>query len=358
MDRRRSTASVIAGLAVTVVLSGCTTLLNAPPHQFLERSYIAPKTSTDTTISYEALVAPHVFVFDQEPAAFKALTSNNGPAGRLGARVIVTPMFVIRQLTDSSSAVRTPSFMPRLSLEGFHVGALKRTMLGGLPDFKWVRIDGLRVTAAHHSDGQAGCFLEGQQPNKKTFEADDCSPPPSAGVLKTNRADGDFSTSFLSFLLHDTFMLRGPGERTLFTAGAALSYDWEATKGPGALPNIERQFYGSWRKRVQLDVMGADQPGCAGFSGWCAFRGRTRVTAMYEQAPKGLGPLASRLELPISHYRSFGEVSHTFDALGNFGVFVRRIDGQDYYNIGFVHRRAATLYGLMLDMSGFEFKSP
>jgi hypothetical protein len=35
-------------------------------------------------------------------------------------------------------------------------------------------------------------------------------------------------------------------------------------------------------------------------------------------------------------------------------MFVRLNDGQDYYNIGFVNRRRATMYGVMLDVSGSD----
>jgi hypothetical protein len=347
-------------LASAALLGGCATIASAPPLQFVDRTYVAPKTWTDTTISYEGYLAPPIFLYDDQPAQLDALTQRDAAASARGFRLFVTPAFIVRQLTDSSSAVRTPSFNPRIAFDYYWLTALDQRLQAHMPKFDRARIVGLRLTIAHHSNGQAGCFLEGQAPAKQgSFEADDCTPPPATGTLRTNRADGDFSTTFLSFLAHGTWLARAPGQRTPWSAGLAVSYDWELPKAshfPGVLPDIERQFYGSWRARVQGDAMRTTFPSCADSHGWCWLRGRARVTAMYEWAPRHLGPLASRLGEPIPHFRDYADASYTFDALHNVGVFVRRVDGQDYYNIGFVHRRRATLAGLVMDLGGYEFK--
>jgi len=89
----------------------------APPHQFLERNYVF-WTRGDTSLIYEAHPAAHLFLLDGLSVAYDQLTRTdpvtNRPRRRADAtRVIVSPMFRIRQLKDSSAAVRTPSFMPR-----------------------------------------------------------------------------------------------------------------------------------------------------------------------------------------------------------------------------------------------------
>ena len=358
--RRREQLRKATALAGAAFVSGCATIASSPPLQFVDRTYIAPKTWTDTTISYEGYVAPPIFFYDDQPEKLDALTQRDAPRSVAGWRVFVIPAFIVRQLTDSSSAVRTPSFNPRISVERYWVSALNQTHLGGNPKFPRARIDGLRLTVAHHSDGQAGCFLEGQTPAKTgSFEADDCTPPPATGPLRTNRADGDFSTTYLSILWHESWLARGAGERTPWSAGFGLSYDWELPKAshfPGVLPDIERQFYGSWRARIQGEGMLSTALRCADSRGWCVLRGRARVTAMYEWAPRRLGALASRFVEPIPHFRDYADISYTLDALHNVGLLVRRVDGQDYYNIGFVHRRRATLVGVVMDFAGYEFK--
>lgn len=358
LPARIGAAARTSALVCACTLGACATIANAPPLQFVDRSYIAPKTWTDSTISYEAYVAPPIFLYDNQSKNFISLTETGGPAALWGFRMAVTPTFIIRQLKDSSSAVRTPSFNPRVSVEAYHLAALHRTTPGGSPQFDWERLDGFRFTLAHHSDGQAGCFLEGQKPSKPgSFEADDCTPPPATGVLATNRANGDFSTTYASFLWHETLLKYAETNRTPLSLGVAVGYDWELPKGshvPGVLPDIERQFYGTWRKHVQTDLMAAPELGCAKLGWTCWMRGRARATALYEWAPTDLGPLASRLEKPIPHFRSYFDFSYTLDVLHNTGVFLRRVDGQDYYNIGFVQRRQVTLLGVVLDLGGYE----
>ena len=53
-------------------------------------------------------------------------------------------------------------------------------------------------------------------------------------------------------------------------------------------------------------------------------------------------------------WRGSLEISHAFHWLLGAGLFVRLNDGQDFYNIGFVNRRRATMYGVMLDVSGSD----
>jgi hypothetical protein len=351
-------------LLAAICAGGCTTVASAPPLQFIDHTYIAPKTWTDTTISYEAYVAPPIFFYDDQPEKFEQLTQNGAAAKARGFRFFVTPAFIIRQLTDSSSAVRTPSFNPRISADWYWLTALNQRLVAGIPKFDKVRIDELRLTVAHHSDGQAGCFLEGTKPSKSgSFEADDCTPPPATGILHINRANGDFSTTFLSGMWYQTWLARGMAgagqQRTPWSAGYAVSADWELPKAshfPGVLPDIERQFYGSWRARIQGDAMHATGLACSDFHGWCSLRGRARLSAMYEQAPTSLGPLASRLDHAIPHFRTYADLSYTLDALHNVGVFVRTVGGQDYYNIGFVNSRRATMLGIVMDLGGYEFR--
>ena len=349
-------------IGTVCVLAGCTTLGHAPSQQFLERSYWAPYSSNDTSISYEALVAPHIVALDQQPKAFSDLAHDASRRTTSGSRFIITPEFVVRQLRDSSSAVRTPSFMPRLSYEYFRATRLHDTLVGGTalipphPEFAWVRLTGFRVSVGHHSNGQAGCFLEGQHPGPTSFEADDCVGLPDTGTIHVNRANGDFSTSYVGLLAHETFINRGGGNRPLYTIGGALGYDWHATAFlPGHSPAIERQFYGSWRAHAQAEAALSDGSNCADDArGWCRWRGRTRITAFYERAPSRHGPLVRRLPEAIVPYRWYAEVSHTFDLIGGTGPFVRSVGGQDYYNIGFVHRRRQTLVGWTFDLGGYE----
>jgi hypothetical protein len=87
-------------------------------------------------------------------------------------------------------------------------------------------------------------------------------------------------------------------------------------------------------------------------SPWRSLRGRPRLSAEYERAPNKPGDLARRIQPAVLPYRVPFELSHSFDARLRAGPFLRWHHGQDYDNIGFVHRRKVWMIGSMLELSG------
>ena len=345
---------LLVGITLLVGTSGCAALnRTGPAHQFLERNYVA-LVPQDSSLMYEAQVAIPIFFVDGLSTAYDAVARGKGSAHAW--RVLTTPMFRVRQLSDSSAAVRTPSFMPRVSVE--YTTVHRRGKISGDPAnplFAGVRIDGARLTLAHHSNGQAGCFREGFEPVDS--RANECRPIPGAdtNLVQLNRANGDFSSTYLSLLLHSTWTNRnGAGDATR-TVGFGLSGDWHPKGIFGALSDEQRALYGSWRLRALAEGMYASGSTCEDDGRrtfLCALRGRSRLTTEYERAPKDPGDLASRIQPPVVPYRTSIEMSHAFDTLLGAGVFVRWIDGQDHYNIGFVNRRKLWMFGAMLDLGG------
>ncbi|MDQ6829637.1 MAG: hypothetical protein M3081_12275, partial [Gemmatimonadota bacterium] len=342
--------------------SGCASLrAPQPSHQFLERFYVS-KAIQDSTLLYEAQAVAHIFLVDQLPDAYDRISSDARISSAGGWRVIATPMFRIRQLTDSSAAVRTPSFMPRVSVEYLWASRLG-TVTGdeSNPAFGGVWLKGIRVALAHHSNGQAGCFRDGFVPVDR--HANSCVPAPGAdtNIVKLNRANGDFSTTYLSLLGHSTWMNLGGANKPTHTVGVALGLDWHAPGIFGALSDEQRALYGSWRANVQTEGMQVFGTTC-GDPGdrttvehiGCALAGRSRITLMGERAPHLTTDLARRIQPAVVPYEWSIELSHAFDALLGAGPFIRWHDGQDYYNIGFVNRRRVTMVGIMLDMSGLD----
>jgi hypothetical protein len=284
-------------------------------------------------------------------------------------RLMVSPMFRIRQLKDSSAAVRTPSFMPRiLAAEVLQLSGLgEPRIVGNIVDYNKVALTGLRLALTHHSNGQAGCFRRGYRPVDQ--RANECEPipitdpsvvlPDDTMRVLLNGSDGDFSSTFVSAMVHSTGMFDFRNANTpRMNVGAAASYEWHPRGLFGALSDEQRPLYGSWRVRGQFTAMYASGLDCAGFGGSvlhfmrCALRGRTRFVAEGERAPKAHGELAPRITPPILPWRGSVELSHAFHWALGAGAFVRFNDGQDYYNIGFVNRRRATMIGVMLDASG------
>ena len=177
-----------------------------------------------------------------------------------------------------------------------------------------------------------------------------------------NRADGDFSTTFLTLLYHLS-LRNGNDDYDLAThmLGFAASGDWHLPGVFGAFSDEQRELYGSWRVRLQAEGMrvhGAtcvdSAPGSLAGRVRCALRGRSRLALEGELAPRHPGALSRRLDPAVKPYRISAELSHTFDALLRTGVFVKLHDGQDYYNIGFVNRRRVMTVGLVLDASGAD----
>jgi hypothetical protein len=332
---------------------------------FMEKSYIGPVAHDDTLI-YEAQAAAHIFLMDGLNGAFSKLSQDPSRDWQGAFRIIVTPMFRIRQLRDSSAAVRTPSFMPMLSGEYLFVS---RVGDESGPDanlrFSPVLVRGIRLTLAHHSNGQAGCFREGFHPADE--HVDTCVPDVGfdTNIVRLNRANGDFSTTYAEAMVHTTLMNRAKGDLPTHSFGLAAAYDWHLKNIFGALSDEQRQLYGGWRARGMLEAMQIFGNECdAGvYRLWyesfaCAFRGRARVSGEYERAPKNPGPLALRVNPPILPWRGQIELSYVFTRLLGTGVFGRWVDGQDYYNIDFVNRRRAFMFGLMLDESAIPRIGP
>lgn len=365
MRSRGFTARSVATL-VTLVTTACATGTGpANSHFFLERSYVGPVRNDDTLL-YEGQAAAHIFLSDNLSDAFARLSQDTTSSWFGASRFIVTPMFRIRQLNDSSSAVRTPSFMPRLSAEYLVASRLDRPTgpVGNLK-FSHVLVSGARITLAHHSNGQAGCFREGFDPVDR--HANECTARQGydTSIVKLNRANGDFSTTFVQLMVHTTWMNRATGGRETHSLGVAGAFDYHLPGIFGALSDEQRQLYGSWRARGLVEgeqVVGSNcddgAPRAWYWSAACGFRGRARISADYERAPENPGPLALRIKPSVLPWRGQFELSYAFSALLGAGAFVRWHDGQDYYNINFVNRRRVFMYGLMLDASAIPRIGP
>jgi hypothetical protein len=368
--RTFSSISLVAGSACASLSARTPT----PAYHFLERNYFVwpPK---DTSLLYEALPAAHLFLVDGLPLAYDRLTRTEEATGEpqrnaYALRLVTSPMFRIRQLKDSSAAVRTPSFMPRiLAIEQLWVHGLGTPLvLGNNVKYSRLLLSGERLSLTHHSNGQAGCFRQGYRP--KDAHANECEPipitdptkvlPRDTMLVKLNGSDGDFSSTFVSAMVHATYLSDfSHGDTPKWSMGVAAAYDWHPHGVFGALSDEQRPLYGSWRVHGQVEGMLVSGLGCPDVHTRtllervaCAVRGRSRFTVEGERAPRATGPLAARFDPPILPWRGSIELSHAFYwALGT-GLFVRWNDGQDYYNIGFVNRRRITMVGLMLDVGG------
>jgi hypothetical protein len=187
--------------------------------------------------------------------------------------------------------------------------------------------------------------------------ANRCRPAPGIDttLVRINRADGDFSSTYLEAFGHATWIRLLDSTRPAGSVGVGAGVSWFAPFLFGQLSAEQRALYGSVRARVVPEGMWRVRPACVDGGGWrggCWASGRARATAEFVLAPRGRGGLAERLSPRVVPYRWSAEASFAADRLLGIGPFVRWVDGQDYYNIGFVNRRRELMFGVMLDMSG------
>jgi hypothetical protein len=339
------------------LLAGCLPVSQRPPQHLLE-PFDAAVVPHDSSIIYEADVAPHLFLYDGLRDAYDRISQDDLSANvAWTARGILSPMFIVRQMHDSSAAVRTPSFMPRAAVEIVRVSRLGRPTLDPDIQFAGVRLLGARVSLAHHSNGQAGCFRNGFVPidaHSKVCTWDGVS---DTAVVTLNRASGDFSSTYVEGLVYGAWMNRGKSRVSTVGAGVALAGDLYPPGIFGDLSPEQAALYGRWRGRAVVESQWRPQSGIAchdpgSHSLLCLLAGQLYTRGEYVRAPVLKTPLARRLAEPMRPYRWSAELSYALDQLLGSGPFIRWEDGQDYYNIGFVNRRKEFLWGVTLAPGG------
>jgi hypothetical protein len=234
----------------------------------LETSYLAYPIGLHglPPLIFECSLAPHFFVHtDAWPFA-----------------VVLTPKVVLRMFNEESAPVRSPSFMPRISVFVWFQQEVRDA-----PTFYG------SVTLSHHSNGQAGPFF-----------AED-------GTI--NHRDGSFSTNYFDFAIYAT------GIAGRFLGWSSVSLQWH----PGFNEDPElKGRYGLVRLNLATTLV-ADLP----------LHGQVnlRVTAILDQFQKvSQSPVWREFErFPLS-------LAYSITVPGiDLGVYLGYYIGHDYYNIWF-----------------------
>ena len=346
--------------ATAAIASGCGASraeIRQPYAHFLEQSYVMLPPKDPPGLKYEAQAAANIVVAQTVEAAAGSLRNDtqhtNGVSKWHQAQLgVVTPNFVIRQLNDSSAAVRTPSFNPKGTYQwlGYRKAVRQipdpsdRTKLIWEPDnvnsWKHVDLRLLDVQFAHYSNGQAGCFYERQRfvPVGDDYECQ------WIGNDSTNRAinnsDGSFSTWYLRGGLGFERMW-GFGEDEAQHTSHVGVFGTAQYHIPFMTEDPQRPLYGDWRVRATAE-----------YEKWVKCLGRmTWQTLAYVE--KNLGADDA---MPSSHW--VAETSLSWEPLFGLGVFLRRHEGQDYYNIAFTRRLNVWQYGLIFKVDRRDAFAP
>jgi hypothetical protein len=310
---------------------------NAPASPLLERSYIVPVPASRDSIMFEAQIAAPIYLRDNFDQRVDSAIVGQKQTSTTAYRAFVVPMFRVRQLEDSSAAVRTPSFMPSVYFQRHYLKAVPRE--NPLPsrtlDLAQLIDRGWRLGWNHHSNGQAGCFRRGYIA-PPSGDPDDCVPGPNADTtgIGLNRSNGDFSTTYWSlggFWRRVNYGASNEESSAVETMVTLQMHQWG---GPGDMRREQRDLYGTYRGRA--DVIGRKRFGGVDW----------RLELQ--------GELAERTDPRIENWRGHVELSARAPWTLGVGAMVRVTGGQDYYNIGFVNRRSRVLWGIVLDPTKLE----
>jgi len=331
--------SALVVLSAHTASSGCATTPGArsSPTPLMDRSFVAPTIDRRDSTIFEAQVATPLFLYDELVTVQRRARYDSSSLEPIAKRVVIVPMFRVRQLRDSSAAVRTPSFNPSIIWERhrFQIDTVNRVSGSVQRDIRAIGDRGWRLEWTHHSNGQAGCFLAGYVP-APSGNPDDCAPGPDADTtgIGLNRANGDFSTTYWGVSRFYRRVHLNQNHDEVWSWGVALGYQLHRFGIFGDMRQQQRELYGTHRGRVTGSISGQLPVG------------EVRADALWE--------IAERTDRRIERWRGHVDLSYKPRGLFGAGVLVRLHDGQDYYNIGFVQRRTRILFGILLDPSGRE----
>jgi hypothetical protein len=335
----RSLAYCLSTVSATSFISACGHVggYRAPPAPLLERAFVAPSLDARDSLLFEAQVATNLFLIDKLLEQVQDLRNDALPINTVSERLVVVPMFRIRQLKDSSAAVRTPSFMPSVFFERHYLRAdtVPRIANSRKRQLRGFRDLGYRLGWTHHSNGQAGCFLAGYVADS-SGNPDRCTPGPRADTtgVRLNRASGDFSTTYWSATAFSRWLSVETNQDERSAKEVAVGYQLHRFGIFGDMRPQQRALYGSHRLRIDVSY-------------------RRRVGPLQARVD-GLAEVAERTDPRITRWRAHVDLSVRVPGLLGTGAMVRILDGQDYYNIGFANRRSRVLFGVVLDPSQLE----
>ena len=296
----------------------------------------------NSRLVFEAQIAPRIIILDSIGDAARRLlqAANNTPVW--GWQLSATPMVKLRMFREVSSPVRTPSYMPKGTVQfarlknlsaadpvededGFSRGPVEMWLAEVIP-------------FGHHSNGQNGCLFTSQ-----ARDADgDCleiAPPQPRAI---NKIDGSFSTNYIEATLHYGRLHLDSEEapegeyatRWEWRAGAGFQLNPKGYVG-GSIDDELAELYGP--TRVLFEGMAARR------GTWRCGRLQTDIRVQYiHDTPAGVPAATTQAEAAC------------FPAgWGGAGLFARFFRGQDYYNLGFAEGITRLQLGFTLQRETF-----
>jgi len=237
------------------------------------------------------------------------------------ASVVVSMEAVLRMYREDSAPVKTPSFMPGLTLAG---PRLYHSLVA--------------VTLRHHSNGQSGNFY--QNPTA----------PRDARVI--NHETGDFGTNFLEFAVLSATDKHVPVRDFALNLWGKLAFEVHPGFGFGEADELQGHGcssgpYGRCRLNAAFDVTVRSK------LFWVVqAENRLRLDYTFIFGDLDVPAVASHGPHPGPHILGATYVWKPVAKANDLGVFVNAYWGQDYYNIYFDRR----LWVLRMGLAVYPFE--
>jgi hypothetical protein len=287
---------------------------------------------------FEGQIAPRVIVFDTIGRSTRRVLEDGAASGWQAS---ITPMVRLRMFAEDSSPVRTPSYMPKVTLQHARFANLSRIRpeddedaYSRGPIRMWL-FD--VVPFGHHSNGQNNClFLPRADP-----PGGPCFEPAPADAADVNLLDGSFSTNYAELMVHyGRLRLDSEGApetdyatRSEWRIGAGIQVNPKGYLGGSIEPALAER-YGT--TRVIVEGMAAWRPERR--LGRIEIAGRLEYLGDVPEVPSVVGRL---------------EVAALPRKWGGAGVFVRYYGGQDYYNLRFATSISRLIVGATFQRDTF-----
>ncbi len=219
---------------------------------------------------------------------------------------VITPQIIIRMYQERSFPVRTPSYMPQISV---YYMLSSKTEVNSLTVFGKL---------AHHSNGQDGDFyLENGGINLKT--GDFATNYYELGLIKTNYSPGFNAVQFFATSLE----IHPPGLTNKELRGIYGLYRWNTKFSIFKIPVNSNKN----RKKASISIKGQTTWMLGDMNNWDTFS-------------------LNRLNLSLTFY-------YHPKFLEDIGLFVHAYHGMDYYNIYFDHQIDMVRFGIMTEKLRF-----